>query len=279
MESLVRIGDYVWSDGIFSPSRLDREEEPVGRCFYVNPENPSERLMYGLKPLPDCIFGLVDVWVPDSEFYLPKLCGQPFIGDSFLFKTDNYTDESPFSLDGFKDYRSLIGETYMTEKTDDPGMAAGQIGFCTLPTDVEDIPEKPSKYAILCEDKWIIPKGTRVPWGFIQTLSLIKHRNKVLEKKRYAMPKELWIEIDRSRNIEYVGSFWPAPSLCYTSSWFLPAIGDLIRIFHHGGPEKKKYWSSTISRGQRAWFMDFRNGITHFTSWYDILSIIPVTDF
>lgn len=256
-----RLGDYVFEDGSYSDDVT--LGTPIGICFYIDPKDPTNRLMVALNNISA---------TSNSWGLCPEGWGMGGI--------DNVVLEDDTSYDCY-DINSIInidtpGVTYDTE---------GNI-YSTLEDDVYRAGDESNNYftkfdtysyygdigwqktsARVNLDGVDYPSGSYIPSGLYKTLSIIAHRNKILDSFRitdgggWEIPKadEYSTEIDnltfilKSLGTSYEGTrsylyYYPAASYCYaykpTSSaklndkfkehnWFLPASGDLVRIMYH----------------------------------------------
>ena len=294
-----KVGDIVFADGTFSDVAV-RSKTPVGVCFYINPLDKTQRLCVQLTNLTgSTVWGLyreasngnngfsaIDlVDRPNySCFDIPTIAN---IGSSGV--TNNYVNEASYrdetgtgDPDGYK---------YLTD-------AAGSIGFT-------EAPEAIGGYQ----------RGEAIPIGLLNTLRIIAHRDIILNDPALdELPKpedtgaglyQSLINCINTANAiapKYRQFYYPAASLCNAyqpgvkagetladcfkqGKWFLPADGDLARMYwlHRQGytytedGEKTPlqnatengvftafsgaiYWSSTEYNEANAWYVNFSDG-------------------
>ena len=194
------VGDYVFADGTYS-DEIDEGRTVVGVCFYVNPENNEERLAVSTESLGGQYWGLYndrnymsgvtvteDANLTSAQIYnlknLPDISGAPLnkstsANRNDMIRDDNFRDET--TLDGFVDYKGMFSESYSKNSNSTTGKAGSMIGYTIISEDIRDDQEHPSSWAVRNEaGVFVIPSGSRVPWGYVQTLYIINHRNTIL---------------------------------------------------------------------------------------------------
>lgn len=293
-----KVGDIVFHDGTFSDV-IDSGKTPVGVCFYINPLNKAQRLCMGLANLPSVPWGLYreasngtngfdSITLVDRPTYscfdIPTIQNITARGLTTEYITEEtYRDETDAGdPDGYK---------YVTG-------AAGSIGFI-------EAPEAIGGYQ----------RGDVMPIGLLNTLRIIAHRDIILNDPALDdLPKpgddgiglyQSLINCINNANAiapKYRQFYYPAASLCNAyqpgvkagetladcfkqGKWFLPASGDLMRMYwlHHFGytynedGEKTplqnahsagvltalsgaSYWSSTEGSEYYAWSVHFGSG-------------------
>lgn len=235
-----KVGDYVYADGSYSDV-FDDLRTVVAICFYVDPEDNSKRLAVAKSDAfgGGVPWGLTSAWFsgiklvdyPEYPVYnLMSLPDKLTSGvTSALTETDYLSSETP---DGF---------AVFSEST-----ALGQIGF-----------------GVLDEDVAMHSVGEVLPIGLINTLKIIKHRNRVLGDSGIALPipergadqvsmQNFLSALAQNRanhnsDSHYDQYYWPAASIAYAyepkvkpterladsfknGNWALPALGDVARI-------------------------------------------------
>ena len=202
-----RAGDYVFADGTYSD-----EENPnktvVGICFYVNEDNPSERLAVGAHDIPgkyywglfnrdDHMSGIkldkgTSIKSQADIYDLPNLpdimgsvtttstgAGYNYINPETYWEINENT-----GVGKFKDYKSITGNNgvYHSNNSRSNGSAVSTVGFVkldrNLPVDEtcrEDWRVRGSN------NTWIIPEGSSIPWGYVETRFIINHRDDILK--------------------------------------------------------------------------------------------------
>ena len=247
-----KVGDYVFADGSYSDID-DGTKTAVGICFWINPEDPSERLMVAMEDAAQSIYwGLYS----SSSYPANSISGielesgyEPYDtpmqnvtssgivvttegGSANIVSDATYRDESETGdADGF---RKLAA-----------GTAATHIGYMTLPSDFLG---------------W--RAGDRIPYGQYESLTVIRHRDEVLGQLGYEIPAASATETERESltrliaairadggDQKYAQFYYPAVSYCHAyeptvirsgevladkfkaGNWFAPSTGDLCRLF------------------------------------------------
>ncbi len=288
-ERSAKPGDYVYFDGTYSaPEDLDESKTVVGICYYVNGNdrrmvarlNAGSSLMWGLYN--NASQGVANMTLDDDTAYnvydTPianiTTAGISSVSDSSYRNSDN-TD---FAL--------------MPE-----GSAAADFGTVALPRNILGI-----------------AAGTIVPVGRYKTLLAIEHRNKILQdssqnlippaatslKTETTVLTEAIAAIVAERGNYYRQLYYPAASYAYayeptvqsgeeladkfkSHNWFLPAMGDLCRLYWYkskgytqgvenaifAAPYAKnrfeqfstsQHWSVTEYSATNAWYLYFSSG-------------------
>ncbi len=172
-----RVGDYVFADGTYSDIH-DGTKTAIGMCYYINPEDPTERMMVAMNNAGSGTWGLFnhssypDSSIPDivletgyNAYNTPMTdVGEVGVrqttegGSDYYISDATYRDESDTGdADGFRKFS--------------PNSAAGHIGFMTLPRDFHGY-----------------KAGERIPYGLYETLQVIDHRDEVLGQLGYDIP-------------------------------------------------------------------------------------------
>lgn len=262
-----KLGDYVYADGTYS-TFLNKLKTVVGVCFYINPYNKKQRLCVSLSNLSNHKWGLNKTYLPNitlednpeySVYDIPLLTNKTVTGLSTNFVNDEIRDNS--SIDGFKvlDKNTFVGE----------------IGFEELMTSLGNYKEK----ALL-------------PWGLINTLKIIQHRNTILLDGAISLPlptqsentsllQSLYNVINNlveknGNNDQYSSYYYPAASQCNcyepvvkqgeilaerfkAGNWFLPSGGELARLYwyHSKGYEvgvENAIFANAVAQGKMMQF-------------------------
>ena len=255
------VGDYLFADGSYS-NEFDSNKTVVGVCFYVNPKDKKERLAVSTENLGAFDWGLDSRFAsgltlhPDSKLTsnqyfdlkdVPNIKGVPFnattsatSNQNFYIRDDNFRDSG--EEDGFFNYKGMFSETYNKTEAKDLGKAASVVGYCTTSEDIRDNQNQPSAWSVRNEiGLYIIPSGSRVPWGYVKTLYEINHRNTILsyvvtetdesgEITKYGVDIPVKTEkqseydnitdcmnniVTTGGNANYKYLYYPAPSKCY----------------------------------------------------------------
>lgn len=233
-----QLGDYVYSDGSFSDI-LRKDLTVIGICFYIDANDKTRRLCVAPKSLPGYAWGLQSV--------------------TNVVLSDNPSYDA-YSVNGLKSYMSpsafaLTEESYKDNTITGDGAGfkvfgtsngLSEIGWCKLTEKVGDY-----------------NAGEEVPFGLINTLYIILHRNKILydsgvnlpvpkkseNKSEYANLLEMMNDVvaNNGGNSNYKEFYFPPASLCHSyepvlnegeflspkfaaGRWWLPSIGELGRI-------------------------------------------------
>lgn len=249
------VGDWVYADGTTTPvTVVNKVKTIVGVCFYVNPEDNTQRLCIALESLTNGKWGLSSgnwsegitlVDNPEySVFDVPTLSNKTDRAEIAINESMYRDESSAGDKDGFKVWNenSIFGE----------------LGWQELTSRLDTYPE-----------------GTKLPWGLINTLKIIEHRNKILLDSNINLPlprrigeqSEMKTLIQLMQSVidendgqtEYNEFYYPAASLCNayepvvpstetlapcfkTGRWFLPSVGEMARI----------YWGNTHNAQQKA---------------------------
>lgn len=259
-----QLGDIVFADGTYG-AELVTGKTPVGVCFYINPTDPTDRRMIGVEKLYDyadeyqcstnglgspqygnpyfSIFTLTDE--PGYNCFdiasLPNLAESGLTNNTTTICPDTYLDEN--TVDGFK--HSTIQETIIDYGIANPGVFDGK---AELPADLVSLATGEEE-------------GTRLPRGRIDTLKIIKHRNKILTDsgidREVPMASDGETELNALKRCTsairsdlgsgYQQLYYFATSAAYayqpvagakeklsekfkSHHWYLPSIGEVVRM-------------------------------------------------
>ena len=301
-ERSAKVGDYVFADGSFSDIR-DKSKTVVGVCFYINPEDATQRLMvatenaspitvpWGLYPHNEGNPGAADREIPGIELesgydaYDTPMTNNTTHG---ILKTEN----------GGQDYY-ISDETYRDESENgDPD------GFRILK---EGSSADTLKYITLKEAFHGWPAGAKIPHGLYLTLQLIDHRDTVLSELGIPLPAasetqtekdsltELMANIvaENGNDTDYRQFYFPAASYCHAyepktktgevlsekfrkGMWALPSFGELCRLYwyHSKGYEGADHAIFTNAAEENV-FTKIKSGnhwssleCSRFLAWY-----------
>ncbi|MBQ0120931.1 MAG: hypothetical protein KBT13_07410 [Bacteroidales bacterium] len=234
-------GDLVYADGSFSDEYLPGKTV-VGVCMYINPDDPTDRLAYGLANLvsdqwglhPDRVSGVTLDSGEDYNCYdVPAISNITAVGTNTI-NDANYRDEAAGDAQGFKIFSRTT--------------AVGDMGMVQLE-----------------ENLGPYKAGDFIHVGQFKTLHIIRHRNKILNGvtldgydlsapiEANAMQSEtevLQARIDAivaAKGNNYREFYFPAASRCYAYEpkvkagevlsdkfkahrWWLPSAGELARM-------------------------------------------------
>ena len=316
-----RPGDYVFYDGEYSPE-YDGTKTAIGICFWVNPNNRAERLMVAMRPISSSLpWGLyeaannanavngieIEGGYDAYDTPLPNNTTSGIVatsegGTNNYISDPTYRDESELGdADGFRVFAD--------------GTCAAKIGFMTLAQDFHGL-----------------PAGSRIPIGLYETLSIIDHRDRVLEGLDLNIPAatsqkteaedlaDLIAAIQADQGAaKYQQIYFPAASYAYAfeptilrsserladrfkaHNWFLPAFGDLCRLYWYhskgyAGAEHaifsdgsdnnlftkftaSNFWTSQEFSRQNAWYINFSAGNVYYFSKYNTIAVRAVSAF
>lgn len=165
-----QVGDFVYCDGDYSQD-YDPTTPCIGICFYINPDDPTDRRMVAL---------LSDTNIFSYKAYPPGLDTQNMSGIQLdSDPTYNpYRIPLPVLIQTHPTNVTLNDENYRDESGDSQGFKIfdrahvyGDIGLYTLQ-------ENLGPYRV----------GDKIPIGKMQTLIGIGHRNKILEDSNVNLP-------------------------------------------------------------------------------------------
>lgn len=236
-----QLGDYVYADGSWS-DKVNKAKTSVGICFYIDPNDKTHRLCIGMVNLTANVWGLSPTdWPQGIEllsnkeynvFDVPSLLNKTKSEFNMHTITDAYRDEIDGDKDGF----------YIPT----PDSAFYELGWA-----INDCAYKEYK------------KGDLLPWGKINSIKLIVHRNIILSDSNVSLPipqsnetksemdnlLELMLDVVNSNGSQskYKEYYFPAVSECVAyqpgvlpgetladsfkvGQWFLPSAGELARI-------------------------------------------------
>ena len=312
-----KVGDLVFADGTYSDVN-DTSKTVVGVCFYVNPEDKTQRLCAALKDLPSSVWGLY----PDSSN------GTNGFKEIVL---ENYPNYNAFDISTIENITSRgLSTDYVTEETYRDETSTGDAdGFKLVTGAAADIGFTKVDEAIAG-----FKKGDVIPIGLLKTLKIIAHRDLILNDPscdELPMPADEGAGLYQStlnciNNAATIGAkyrqfYYPAASLCNAyvpgvkkdeqlaecfqqGRWFLPAEGDLMRMYwyhrlgygydENGLPQPLRnanvlglfsafsnnwYWSSTEYNQNGAWYVHFSNGNTSYSGKCNANAVRAVAAF
>ena len=259
-------GDYVYYDGGYGrPDEWDKVTPVVGICFYVNPDDPTDRRMIATN---------------FQEEYNKYSLG--------LYKND-WSSVGGITLNEDVNYDVFEFPTYKLLNFD--GWATGWMwlydsfwlkadgSFATPPSN------SPMEYKYLVElDEDIEPykKGDIIPVGQYDTLKIIKHRNKILNDSAINLPvpqkegllsesdslKRLYDKIISENNSQnkYGQFYFAQTSLCYA---YEPKIDSKYKLnekftVHH-------WYNLSSGENMLLGFLGLKSYYERGTGTYDVL--------
>ena len=287
-EHACQVGDYVYADGSFTDELLSYKT-PIAQCFYVNPNDPTDRLAVALKDTRD----------NNSTIAWGLYSGS--INNATLPGYDCYdTPINNITVNGEGDVDNVASLAAFSNYGRDT--AIGDFGM-------EVLTEVLGNYG----------PGDSIHVGHYKTLKIIQHRNKII---RESTPSDftltipaanasqtetevltgLLADIKTAKGEAYMQYYYPAASYCYayeptgllpgevlsakfkSHKWFLPTLGELARIYwlqqhdtvfnpsFNAGQYKKLYasnwyWTSTEYSAANAYIMNGGNGQVYRNSF------------
>ena len=259
----VHLGDYVFADGTWGPTKSGKTI--VGVCFYINPQDATDRRMVSLANIgsfpwglfPDRNSGIYPIELQDDENYsVYDIASIANIGSTGLAATGSQNHNSAF----------IEAENYLSENTVDGFVSIGKeyaAGDGIAGTDNTGRNELTAELALL---NGVYKQGDQVPVGLVKTLKAIQHRNKILSDSGVDLPipeasedlteqgslTNLINEVIASNGNQskYQQFYYPAISKCYAyqpsvkvgevladkfkaHNWYLPTAGELGRLYWH----------------------------------------------
>lgn len=181
-----RVGDYVYHDGTYD-DRLNRSKDVVGICFYINPNDPTDRRMVALQNTGSYQWGLYPTGTsgttngfPDSTRYdkTPEST-EPTLASPFDIPSDllpNITDRGTIDQTTGSASSYVRFNTMIDPQTGDfveygNGTAVGRMALVAIGSEL--------KNAFFIDDDSITAE-TEIPRGMRDTLGIILHRTRVL---------------------------------------------------------------------------------------------------
>lgn len=268
------VGDLVFSDGSYW-NDLKPGLTPIGICFYIDPNNKSNRLMVGLKNLSEA-----GVWGIDSNS-LPNMVLKDSVEDVYdVPYLDNTTTLMNVTAANMVDSEGNF-LTYSDRSS------LGDIGFMKID---DEMYQRLSYYL---KDLGL-EVGDYISYGQLKTLYIIRHRDVILTDSSVNKPvprregtiSELNSLYSCLTNItaenndsKYQAYYYVAASSCYAymptistgenlskkfteHKWFLPSTGELARIMWYYMQQDNNIFKKYIS----ASIMDNFNGFNSYNS-------------
>lgn len=236
------LGDLVFSDGSYW-NDLKPGLTPIGICFYIDPNNKTNRLMVGLKNYREAgAWGLDDVTLPNITLKdsIENVYDVPYLENTSTFL--NATDDNIVDKNGnFQSYPNTC--------------SLGDIGFIKINDDIYQ------KLAYYLKDLRL-EVGDFISYGQLKTLYIIRHRDVVLSDSSINRPIPRrngniseWSSLSscisnivaENNNDSYASYYYVKASKSYAymptisdgetlnekfteHRWFLPSSGELARI-------------------------------------------------
>lgn len=197
-ERLARPGDFVFQDGTYS-DELDESKTPIGVCFYVDPKNPDNRLMTALENVKlssntNMPWGLGGGGTNQSNNEVTGYWGSPqglmIEGDESYDCYDINNEKSPnitnLGMTSVADACYFEDQYFRDVNASDNNYFAsfnhstcfGNLGWRPAPARLYiDRLTNPDGTS----GSIVINKGDLQPTGYLNTIAIIEHRNKVLD--------------------------------------------------------------------------------------------------
>ena len=181
-----RVGDYVYHDGTYD-DRLNRSKDVVGICFYINPNDPTDRRMVALQNTGSYQWGLYPTGTsgttngfPDSTRYdkTPEST-EPTLASPFDIPSDllpNITtkgaiNQSTGTASDYVRYNTMIDPQTGDFVEYSDSTAVGRMALVAIGSEL--------KNAFFIDDDSVTAE-TMIPRGMRDTLGIILHRTRVL---------------------------------------------------------------------------------------------------
>lgn len=264
-DRVAEIGDYVYADGSFS-NVYNPEKTVVGRCFYINPNDPTDRRMVGCKNLTSDHWGLYN----NSSNGVAGLetAGALASGYSTVY---NLPSESPegmidYSASGISGNAISSGNSYYHDGNDFVDIQSGALADIKLREITLATLNIVTPTQFLVEQDVVV--GSKIPSGRYNTLMIMKHRNYILDDANIGYEKphatslisettslnnciSAVVTANENKNV-YRQFYYPAASRCFayqptdhltlkegevlsdkfkTHKWYLPSCGELGRLY------------------------------------------------
>ena len=194
-------GDVVYPDGSFSDKYIV-EDNPIGICFYVDEENPDNRLMFATRFISGSngySWGLGHYYSGNetANQQSPIVQNTP-PGDNSIYKNVESGDPTLYDVNGVMNYSSLIenmSDTALTQtenyvyqqngvnyfKKYVNSYAVSELGFKTIDKDMQTYVSYDSFISNPTDNKVMIAKkDSNIPVGLYNTVKIINTRNAAL---------------------------------------------------------------------------------------------------
>lgn len=267
------LGDFVFYDGTYAPKQCGKTV--VGVCFYINPTDANDRRMVALSDLmsgsgiawglyPNSGSGVYPIELQDDANYsVYDISTIDNIGNTGL-------ESVVYDSNGNKSANYVRPGNYLNEENadgfvnpDNANTITGH-GIACAGSKNTGKGTMSAELALLAGKTW--KSGDEAPIGYIDTLRIIQHRNKILEDSGVNLPipaeedgvSENSILTDYINDVvannssqwKYQQFYYPAASRCYAyqpsvangetlsdkfkaHNWYLPASGEVARFYWH----------------------------------------------
>lgn len=248
-----KVGDYVFNDGSYGPE-LDEIKTPIGICFYINPNDKTDRRAIGfelirLNGAADINWGLHTASIPGIKLadapnynvYDVPIPNINTLGISGAITLDNYCDLQNESNDLYKLFGNSTAVGYGMNNIQDDGLIeVGEYGYLAG-----------------------LPETARIPISKYHTLAIIAHRNKILEDSSVGIvppekigsrsefqdleQKILEFNAANGGSTNYSQYFYPSASACYAYEPDVPGLADKFKAH--------QWYLALPSEMLRIWFL------------------------
>ena len=288
-EHICREGDYVYADGSFSDELLSYKTV-VAMCFYINPNNPADRLAVSRGNVITDQWGLYN----DASYGVTNVTvdGYTSVYDTPVI---NIQSNGNGDIDNLASMASFA--TYLTTT------AVGDVGLVELTEDI-------GPFCV----------GDFIHRGQYKTLQIIRHRNRILNgvtsnvgshvpqvpvananQTEREVLTNLIADIVAKKGNNYRQFYYPAISYCYAyqptyalqpgevladkfkaHNWWLPTLGELGMVYwqqvkggifaaaqansRYSNLTADYHWTSTEYNASNAWNLHGGNGQVNYLS-------------
>jgi hypothetical protein len=251
---VVALGDLVYFDGSYSDTILEGKTV-VAICFYINPENPMERLAVSLGRIVNLPWGLYN----NASAGVPNIKLDADAGDTSLEAVNRCYDVQ--GLTNFRDegLGQITEAAFRDANTPD--------GFKTFTNTNQVISD--FGFKTLDFDYGAYRQGEKVHAGMYNTLLIMRQRDMVLSgvamsgfnvnayypfaaedgRSQTVRLQEAIGAIQTAKGTNYQQMYWPAASMCFAyeptvkngeklsdkfkaNKWALPSVNELARFFY-----------------------------------------------
>ena len=301
-EHVCREGDYVYADGSFS-DELVSYKTVVAMCFYINPNNPADRLAVSRGNVAWDMWGLQD----DASYGVKNVTVD---GYSSVYNTPviDITSNGTGDIDNVSSMASFGNYGRST--------AVGDVGFVELTEDI-------GPFRI----------GDFIHVGQYKTLQIIRHRNRILNgvtsdvgghipkipvananQTETEVLTTLIADIVSKKGNNYRQFYYPAASYCYayqptyalqpgevladkfkSHNWWLATLGELGMVYwqqvkggiftaaqangRYTNLQNDYLWTSTEYNASYAWNLHGGNGQVYNNGKYNSRAVRAVVAF
>lgn len=244
-----RVGDFVYADGDYH-NTYTRKKTCIGVCFYINPNDPTDRRMFAVSAL-----NPVYKNAAKASFSFGLAATSPMNGITLEDSPSYNVYDVPvvkFNDGAFNPSNDSHRNAYLDGSEPD--------GFTVYPS--TDAKSTMNELVTLSRDILGHRAGEVMPRGKYDGLLIIEHRNKILSdsgiflpvpaktpyKSEFADLVELMENITtQNGNERWKEIYYPSPSLCYAyepnvedladkfkaHNWWLPSMAEVSRMIYY----------------------------------------------